>query len=70
MCWRWLGSFCCISLSVCGLMWRWLMELELRFVEGDKDGWMWIVVDVGVELKEEDLVKMVCFLDWMVLGGL
>ena len=65
---RLFPTFSSISFSVSGFMWRSLIHLDLSFVQGDKNGSIWILLHANHKLSQHHLLKILSFFHWMVLG--
>jgi hypothetical protein len=63
-------TFYSISLSVSGFMWSCLIHLDLSFVQGDKNGSVYILLHNNQQLRKQHLLKMLSFFNWMVLAPL
>ena len=69
MCSRLFPAFFSISFSVSGFMWRYLIQLDLSFVQGDKNELICIFLYADKKLNQHYLLKIVP-LPWMVLAPL
>jgi hypothetical protein len=49
-------------------MWKSLIHLDLRFVQGNKNGSICIVLHANHQLNEHCFLKMLPFFHWMVLA--
>jgi hypothetical protein len=67
---RLFPTFSSISFSVFDFMWSSLIHLELRFVQGDKNGSIRILLHDNLQLSQHHLLKMLSFFHWMVLAPL
>ena len=56
-------TFSSINFSVSGLMWRSLIQLDLSFVQGHKNGSIHILLHDNGQLCQQHLLKMLCPLD-------
>jgi len=70
MCLRLFSNFSSINSSVSGLMWRFLIHLDLSFVQGDKNGSISILLYADLQLNQHHLLKMLSFFHWTVLAPL
>jgi hypothetical protein len=61
ICSRLFPTFSCISFSVSGFMWRSLIHLDLRFVQGNKNGSFHILLHANCQLSQHHLLKMLSF---------
>lgn len=61
MCSRFSPTFSSISFSVSGLMWKSLIHLDLRFVQGDKNGSICILLHVHCQLTSTVCWKFCLF---------
>jgi hypothetical protein len=59
-----------INFRVSGFMWSSLIHLDLRFVKGDKNGSIRILLHDNCQLSQHHLSKMLSFFHWMVLPPL
>jgi hypothetical protein len=67
----WLSpTFFSISFSVSGFIWRSLIHLDLRFVQGVKNGSICILQHAHCQLNQHHLLKRLSFSHWMILGPL
>jgi hypothetical protein len=64
--WRLFPTFSSINFSVSGFMWRSLMNLDLSFVQGDKNGSIRILLHDNRQLCQHHLLEMLSFFHWMV----
>jgi hypothetical protein len=55
MCSRLFPTFSSISFSVSGFMWKSLIHLDLSFVQGDKNEFMYILQHVDCQLNQHHL---------------
>ena len=67
---RLFPTFSSISFSVSGFMWRSLIDLDLRFVQGYKNESIHILLHDNCQLCQHHLLKMLSFFHWMVLAAL
>jgi hypothetical protein len=51
-------------------MWRPLIHLDLSFLQGDKNGWICIILHDNHHLSQHYLLKMLSFFYWIVLAPL
>jgi len=58
---RLFPTFFSINLSVSVLMWRSLINLDLSFVQGDKNGSICILLHAGFQLNQHQWLKMLFF---------
>jgi hypothetical protein len=63
-------TFSSINFSVCGFLWSSLIHLDLRLVQGDKNGSIRILLHNNHQLCQHQLLKMLSFCHWMVLAPL
>jgi hypothetical protein len=63
---RLFPTFSSINFSDFGFMWRSLILLDLRFVQGDKNGSIQILLYDNRQLCQHHLLKMLSFFHWMV----
>jgi hypothetical protein len=63
-------TFSSINFSVSGLMWRSLIQLDLSFVQGHKNGSIHILLHDNGQLCQHHLLKMLSFIHWVVLAPL
>jgi hypothetical protein len=61
-------TFSSIRFSVCGVMWRSLIHLDLSFVQVDKNGSIRTLLHVDHQLNQHHLLKILSFFHWMVLA--
>jgi hypothetical protein len=61
MCSRLFPAFFSISFSVSGFMWRYLIHLDLSFVQGDKNRWICILLHDNRQLNQQHLFTMLFF---------
>jgi hypothetical protein len=61
MCLGLFPTFSSIRLSVSGFMWKSLINLDLGFVQGDKNGSICIFLHADLQLKQHHLLKMLSF---------
>ena len=61
MCSKLFPAFSSISFSVSGFMWRSLIQLDLNFVQGDKNGSICILLHADHQLDQHHLLKMLSF---------
>ena len=66
MCSRLLPTVSSIRFSIFAFMWRSLIHLDLSFVQGDKDGSIFILLHVDCQLNQHLLLKMLSFFHWVV----
>ena len=59
-----------ISFSVSGFMWSSLIYLDLTLVQGDRYGWIRILLHDNLQLCQHHLLKTLSFFHWMVLAPL
>ena len=57
-------TFSCINFSVSGFMWSSLIHLHLRFLQGDKNGSICILLYDNCQLCQHHLLKMLFFFSW------
>jgi hypothetical protein len=69
-CSRLFPTFCSIIFSVFGFMLRSLIQLDLSFVQGDKNGLIYILLHDNCQLNQHHLLKMLSFFHWIVLAPL
>jgi hypothetical protein len=62
---RHFPTFSSINFSVSGLMWRYLIYLDLSFVQGDKNGSIHILLHDNHQLCQHHLLKMLSFFHWI-----
>jgi hypothetical protein len=62
--------FSCISFSVSGSMWNFFIHLDLSFVQGDRNGSIYIFLHVNCHLSQHNFLKMLSFFHWMILAPL
>jgi hypothetical protein len=67
MCSRLFPTFSFIRFSVSGFMGRSLIHLDLRFVQGDKHGLIYILLHADHQLNQHHLLKILSFFHWMLL---
>jgi hypothetical protein len=67
MCLRLFPQFLFIRFSVSGFMWRLLIHLDLSFVQGDKNGLIYLL-HANCQLRQHHLLKKLSFFHWMVLA--
>ena len=58
------------SFSVSDFMWRFLIYLDLSFLQGDKNGSICILLHADHQLNQHNLLKILPFFHWMVLAPL
>jgi hypothetical protein len=58
MCSRLFTTFSSISFSLSSFMWRSLIYLDLRFVQGNKNGLICILLHANCKLMQHHLLKM------------
>jgi hypothetical protein len=51
-------------------MWSFSIHLDLRFVQGDKNGSIRILLHGNLQLSQHHLLEMLSFIHWMVLAPL
>ena len=61
MCSRVFTTFPSISFYVSGFMWRFLIHLDLSFVQGDMNGSICILLHADCQLNQHHLLKMLSF---------
>jgi hypothetical protein len=61
MCSRLFPTFFSTSFSVSGFMWRSLIHLDLSFVQGDKNGSIYILLHADCQLNQHHFLKMLSF---------
>ena len=54
-------TYSSINFSVSGFMWSSLIHLDLSFVQGDKNGSIYILLHDNCQLYQHYLLKMLCF---------
>jgi hypothetical protein len=67
ICLRLFPTFSYVSFSVFGFMWNSLIHLDLSFVQGDKNGFIRILLHANCQLSQYHLLKMLVFFHCMVL---
>ena len=67
---RLFPTFSSIRFIISGFMWGSLIHLDLSFVQGDKNGSMWIFLHAHLQLNQHHLLKMLSFLHWIVSAPL
>ena len=61
MCLRLFPIFFFFSFSVSGFIWRSLIHLNLNFVQGDKNGSIYILLHANCQLNQHHFLKILCF---------
>ena len=67
---RLFPTFSSISFRVSAFMGNSLIHLDLRFVQGDKNGSILILLHDNLQMCQHHLLKMLTFSHWMVLAPL
>jgi hypothetical protein len=67
---RLFPTFSSIHFRVSGFMWSSLIHLDLSFVQGDKNGSIYILLHANCQLSQYHLLKMLSSFHWMVLAPL
>jgi hypothetical protein len=70
MCSRLFPTFFSIRFSVSGFIWKFLIHLDMSFVQGDRNESICILLHVGNQLNQHHLLKMLPFFHWIVLAPL
>ena len=63
-------TFSSIKFSVSGFMLRSLIHFELKFVQGDKYGSIWLSLHVTIQVDRYHLLKMLSFSQYLFLASL
>jgi hypothetical protein len=64
------APFSSISFSVSGFIWRYFIHLDLRFVQGDRNRSIFILLHANFQLNQHHLLKKLSFFHWMILVSL
>ena len=67
---RLFPTFSSINFTVSGFMWRSLIHLDWSFIQGDKNGSIYILLHDNHQLCQHHLLTMLPFFHWMVLAPL
>jgi hypothetical protein len=67
---RLLPTFSSISFSVFCFTWSSLIHLDLRFVQGNKNGSIHILLHANCQLSQHHFLKILSYFHWMVLATL
>ena len=70
MCLKCFLTFFSISFSVSGFMWRSFRHFDFSFVQGDKNGFIYILLHANHQLNQNHLLKILSFFHSMVLAPL
>jgi hypothetical protein len=61
MCLRLFPTFSSISFCVSDFKWKSLMDVDLSFLEGDKNGLIFILLCADLQLNQHPFLKMLSF---------
>jgi hypothetical protein len=67
---RLFSTFCFIRFSVCSFVLRSLIHLYLSFVQGDKYGFICILLHADIQLHYHHLLMMLSLFYYMVVASL